>query len=61
MNDEGEQFGTERLRSVFIDSAPTDSGEAAEMIFEAVNTFADGAAQSDDITCLTLRRNETSA
>ena len=60
MNNEGEQFGVERLREVFRDSAPADSSEAAEMIFDAVNAFAGGAAQSDDITCLTLRRSETS-
>ena len=61
MNNEGEQFGVERLRDVFRDSAPGNSDEAAEMIFDAVSEFAGGAAQSDDITCLTLRRSETSA
>ena len=61
MNNEGEQFGVERLREVFRDSAPGNSDEAAEMIFNAVYEFAAGAAQSDDITCLTLRRSETSA
>ena len=61
MNNEGEQFGVERLREVFKNSAPANSDEAAEMIFDAVNAFAGGAAQSDDITCLTLRRSETSA
>ena len=59
MNGEGEQFGIERLHKVFSDRAPKDANEAAQKIFEAVNTFADGAAQSDDITCLTLRRSET--
>ena len=59
MNGEGEQFGIERLRKVFSDRAPKDANEAAHKIFEAVNTFADGAAQSDDITCLTIRRSET--
>ena len=59
MNGEGEQFGIERLRKVFSNRAPKDANEAAHKIFEAVNTFADGAAQSDDITCLTIRRSET--
>ena len=59
MNGEGEQFGIERLRKVFSNRAPKDANEAAHKIFEAVSTFADGAAQSDDITCLTLRRSET--
>ena len=61
MNGEGEQFGIERLRKVFSGRAPKDANEAAHKVFEAVNTFADGAAQSDDITCLTLRRSETPA
>ena len=58
MNSEGEQFGIERLREVFVGSVPANSDEAASMILEAVNDFAGGAAQSDDITCLTLRRSE---
>ena len=61
MNNEGEQFGIQRLHEVFQNSIPANSDEAAEMIFDAVSTFAGGAAQSDDITCLTLRRSETSA
>ena len=61
MNGEGEQFGIERLRKVFSGRAHKDANEAAHKVFEAVNTFADGAAQSDDITCLTLRRSETPA
>ena len=59
MNVSGEQFGLERLRDIFSARAPGDSNEAAHMIFNAVQTFAGGAAQSDDITCLTLRRSET--
>ena len=59
MNVSGEQFGVQRLQSVFETRAPGNSNEAAHMIFEAVQTFAGGAAQSDDITCLTLRRSET--
>ena len=59
MNVSGEQFGVQRLQGVFETRAPGNSNEAAHMIFEAVQTFAGGAAQSDDITCLTLRRSET--
>ena len=59
MNGSGEQFGIERLREVFAARAPGDSSEAARMVFDAVQTFAGGAPQSDDITCLTLRRSET--
>ena len=61
MNNEGEQFGVERMREVFVNSAPKNSDDAAHTIFDAVNAFADGAAQSDDITCLTLCRSETPA
>ena len=61
MNNEGEQFGVERMREVFVDSVPKNSDDATRTIFEAVNAFADGAAQSDDITCLTLCRSETPA
>ena len=61
MNNEGEQFGVERMREVFVNSAPKDSDNATRTIFDAVNAFADGAAQSDDITCLTLCRSETPA
>ena len=61
MNNEGEQFGVERMREVFANSIPKDSDEATQTIFNAVNEFADGAAQSDDITCLTLRRSEAAS
>ena len=61
MNNEGEQFGVERMREVFAHSIPKDSDEATRTIFNAVNEFADGAAQSDDITCLTLRRSEAAS
>ena len=61
MNGEGEQFGLERLRQIFTGHAPKDANEAARKVFDAVNTFAGGAAQSDDITCLTIRRSEPPA
>ncbi len=61
MNNEGEQFGVERMREVFVESVPKNSDDATRTIFDAVNAFAAGAAQSDDITCLTLCRSETPA
>ena len=57
MNGEGEQFGIERLRQTFLESPPLDARDAVQKIFEAVNDFADGTIQSDDITCLTLSRS----
>ncbi len=54
MNPEREEFGIERLRKVFAESAPMDPEEATLEIFKAVDSFADGAPQHDDVTCLTL-------
>ena len=59
MNAENEQFGIERLREVFAGNPPTDSEQANRAVFEAVRDFAGDNPQSDDITCLTLRRSET--
>ena len=56
MNPQGEQFGIERLRRTFADSPPKSASDAVQKIFDAVNSFAEGAIQSDDITCLTLSR-----
>ncbi len=56
MNSEEEEFGVERLRQIFIDRPPSSAREANEAILEAVKHFADGHPQSDDVTCLVLRR-----
>ena len=56
MNSRGEQFGIERLRQTFLESPPRGARDAVQKIFDAVNGFAEGAIQSDDITCLTLSR-----
>ena len=60
MNGSGEQFGIERLQEIFAASAPEDSGEANQTVFDAVSSFAGDIDASDDITCVTLRRSETS-
>ena len=57
-NGEGEQFGLERLRRLFAASPPGDARGVTAAVFEAVRSFADGAPQFDDITCLTLWRGE---
>ena len=59
MNADNEQFGVQRLRDVFVGNPPTDSEQANLAVFEAVREFAGDTPQSDDITCLTLRRSET--
>ena len=58
MNLEKEEFGMERLEQMFEGSPPNNAKTANDLIFGAVNEFAGDAPQSDDITCMTLRRNE---
>ena len=60
MNGSGEQFGMKRLQEIFAASAPENSREANQAVFDAVSSFAGDIDASDDITCVTLRRNETS-
>ena len=56
MNSEGEEFGVERLRQIFVDQPPASAQTVNEAILEAVADFAGDSAQSDDVTCLILRR-----
>ena len=58
MNIHQEEFGMKRLEQLFMGSAPADAEKANAKVFEAVNEFAGDASQSDDITCMTLRRHE---
>ena len=59
MNGDGEEFGVDRLRELFAGQPSMNPREASDAILEAVSAFAGGTPQSDDITCLTLRRSET--
>ena len=66
MNEQGDQFGVERLQQMFAAAAPRQARpqqapprpepDAVRAIFEAVNRFAGTAPQFDDVTCLLLRR-----
>ena len=56
MNSRGEEFGVQRLQQIFIDNPPTSARETNEAILQAVSDFAGGTPQSDDVTCLVLRR-----
>ena len=58
MNVDDEEFGNHRLMGIFSEAAPTAAQDASDAVFKAVRTFAGGMAQSDDITCLILCRNE---
>ena len=57
MNDEGEEFGEDRLQQVFETVSPQDPEAANEAVFAAVREFAGDTPQSDDITCLALQRS----
>ena len=56
MNAAGEEFGVERLRQLFASQPPTGARMATEAIMRAVSDFAGDTPQSDDVTCLVLRR-----
>ena len=56
MDSENEEFGMNRLQTVFTGGAPQSAEAANEAVFAAVREFVAGAPQSDDITCLTIRR-----
>ena len=56
MNSGDEEFGVERLQNIFIDHPPASAREANEAILQAVSDFAGETPQSDDVTCLVLRR-----
>ena len=58
MNEEDEEFGTDRLCEIFVGMNPDDSKDLNMKVFEAVHAFAGDTPQSDDITCLTLHRIE---
>ncbi len=56
MNATSEQFGMHRLTEVFNGHPPDSASAANQAVFESVRSFTGDAPQSDDITCLTLRR-----
>ena len=56
MNSEGEEFGVDRLRQIFVDQPSTSARQSNEAILQAVADFASGTPQSDDVTCLVLHR-----
>ena len=53
-NTAAEQFGMNRLEILFMENSTKDARIITDNIFKAINSFADGAPQFDDITCLTL-------
>ncbi len=59
VNDQGQEFGMDRLRQVFTSQPMRDAESATQAVFDAVSQFAGDVAQFDDITCLIFRRSES--
>ncbi len=56
VNDQQEEFGRDRLSKALRECADASAEEAVEHIEAAVQTFAGGQPQSDDITLIVMRR-----
>ena len=56
MNAAAEEFGVERLKGIFREYTPENPRDTTQVIMDAVEVFADGTPQSDDVTCVTLCR-----
>lgn len=54
MNPNDEEYGVEQLLRLFAEGPRSSAKQTNEAVFQAVSEFAEGTAQSDDITCLTL-------
>ena len=57
MNENGEEFGVDRMAAVLANTATSSPEEVNNAMFESVRSFAGDTPQSDDITCLTLCRS----
>ena len=55
MDENGEEFGDERLSRVLAETAGSSAADFSQRVVEAVHAHAGEAPQSDDITCMTLR------
>lgn len=60
MNPQGDLFGESRLENILIKSGNTSCSGRVEEVIAGVKNFADGAAQSDDLTLLTVRYKSSS-
>jgi serine phosphatase RsbU (regulator of sigma subunit) len=58
MNEQWEQFGTERLEAVVKQHSKAPLEELTEHILEAIRQFTLCAPQFDDTTLLILRRTQ---
>ncbi len=56
MNEKDDEFGIEPLQASFAAAPPEGAKEATYRVFNAIREFAGDTPQSDDITCVTIRR-----
>lgn len=56
LNPREEEYGEERLAQTAVALAGMGANEAVPRILAEVDSFAEGAEQSDDITCIVLER-----
>ncbi|HJY86883.1 MAG TPA: PP2C family protein-serine/threonine phosphatase [Candidatus Acidoferrales bacterium] len=55
VNEDGEEFGEQRLLEVLRTSATLSARETLDQLMAAVDGYAEGTRQQDDMTCLVLR------
>jgi len=55
VNEAGEQYGMERLRSVVTATASGTAQEVGEAVVDAVAEFAEGVALRDDATLVAVK------
>jgi len=58
-NGSDDEFGLERLQAVLAEHAGQSASDVVSRITEAVGTFVDPGAQSDDYTILVVKREES--
>ena len=54
MNEDGVEFGDDRLTRLLAEAAGSSASDFSERVVQAVHEHAGEAPQSDDITCMTL-------
>jgi len=54
-NKQDEEFDESRLVNSLLNKAPQSANDIINNVISDVQTFSDGAEQSDDITCLALK------
>lgn len=55
-NDQGEQFGVQRMESVMRASRDAASAEIISRLYENVTAFSNGTKQQDDLTAVVIKR-----